>query len=67
LFPHLGYFMIGVVLGRLLYSDKKSLLPNFPKNNLIIRFLKFCGRHSIWIYLIHQPVIYLVLNLVFHE
>ncbi len=67
LFPHLGYFMIGVVLGRLLYSEKKSLLPNFPKNNFIIKFLQFCGRHSIWIYLIHQPVIYLVLNLIFHE
>lgn len=59
LFPHLGWYFMGVFLGRLLYKSKKTLLPNFPARNPIIRFFRFCGRHSLWIYLAHQPILYL--------
>lgn len=65
LFPNLGFFMIGVILGRLLYKEKRTLLPNFPYHSPVIRFLSFCGRHSIWIYLIHQPIVYFILQLIF--
>ena len=57
LFPNLGYFLIGAVIGRLLYRKKESLLPNINSQNPILRFLQFCGKHSLWIYLIHQPVL----------
>lgn len=65
LFPNLGFFMLGVVLGRLLYKDKKTLFPKFPKDNAVVRFLSFCGRQSIWIYLLHQPLIYFILKVYF--
>jgi len=62
-FPHLGWFMLGVVLGRTAYRSKTSLLPRAPVNAWPIRFLCFCGRQSLWIYLLHQPIVYGVLML----
>lgn len=63
LFPHLGWFLLGAGLGKLLYKEKTSLLPWRGAESLPIRFLRFCGRHSLWIYLIHQPVLYGLLQL----
>ena len=57
LFPNLGYFLIGAVIGRSLYRKKESLLPRVNANNPVLRFLQFCGKHSLWIYLLHQPVL----------
>ena len=57
LFPHLGIFLLGAVLGRTLYARKESLLPAVNPRNPIIRFLTFCGRQSLWIYLLHQPLL----------
>ncbi len=57
IFPNLGYFLIGAVIGRLLYRKKESLLPRINKQNPILRFLQFCGKHSLWIYLLHQPIL----------
>lgn len=61
LLPNLGFFLLGAVLGRKLYRKGESLLPNVRPN----RFLCFCGRHSLAIYLLHQPIlcgILLILN-----
>lgn len=57
LLPYLGYFLLGTVLGRRLYSQRCSLLPRVNTRNPIIRFLLLCGRHSLVIYLLHQPVL----------
>lgn len=57
LLPNLGFFLIGAVLGRTLYRRKVSLLPRVNPQIFPIRFLAFCGRSSLWIYLLHQPVI----------
>lgn len=57
LLPNLGFFLLGALLGRHLYPTKESLLPQINDRNPIIRFLSFCGRQSLLIYMGHQPVL----------
>ncbi len=54
---NLGFFLAGAALGRLIYPEKKTLLPQVNAQNPIVRFLTLCGRHSLWIYLLHQPIL----------
>lgn len=55
--PSFGWFLLGACLGRLLYKQKVSLLPKVNENLLPLRLLRFCGRHALLIYLLHQPII----------
>lgn len=57
LLPNLGFFLLGAVLGRTVYGKKQTLLPKVADTNPIVRTLCFCGRQSLWIYLLHQPVL----------
>lgn len=59
LVPWLGVFLIGLSLGKLLYSDMRSLLPFGMNDNLIM----LAGRHTLSTYLFHQPAIMIVLML----
>lgn len=56
LLPHFGFFLLGAFLGRTLYRKQQSLLPKVNPEILPIRFLRLCGKHSLWIYLLHQPI-----------
>jgi len=55
------------VLGKTVYRQKKTLLPKVNDRNPVFRFLQSCGKQSLWIYLLHQPVLsglcYLILLL----
>ncbi len=62
LLPFLGFFLLGAVAGGKLYAKKESLLPQTWAGHF--RFLCFCGRQSLWIYLLHQPVLMLVCMLI---
>lgn len=58
IFPNLGFYMIGVVIGRTVYKNKMSVMPNFPHDNFIIKTLSWLGRNSLFVYLGHQPIAY---------
>ena len=60
LLPHLGWFLLGSILGRRLYPRKQSRFPGTDPDKPLLRFLRFCGTHSLVIYLIHQPLIFLI-------
>ena len=57
LLPNLGFFLLGAELGRLLYREKKTRLPGVDPQWPPLRLLQAMGRHSLWIYLLHQPVL----------
>ena len=64
LFPQLGYFLIGAAIGKTAYREKKTLLPGSFQKTPIARFFCWCGRQSLFIYLLHQPIVYGLLEFV---
>jgi len=58
LFPWIGVFMVGALVGRVCYKDKKTVFPpKFKATRKITAPLEFIGRHSLVIYIVHQPVV----------
>lgn len=55
--PHLGWFCLGIVLGRVLYPAKRSLLPGPWESRLPVRFFCWCGRNSLYIFVLHLPLV----------
>ncbi|MBE0516103.1 MAG: DUF1624 domain-containing protein [Methanophagales archaeon] len=64
LLPWFGVVLIGVFFGNSLYPHyTRSFNLNDLSKFAVIRFLTFLGRHSLLIYLIHQPLLITVLYL----
>ncbi|MDP6155888.1 MAG: heparan-alpha-glucosaminide N-acetyltransferase [Candidatus Thermoplasmatota archaeon] len=63
LFPWIGIIFIGLFLGKLLYGHNKRkfrMIRNCPK---YLDPMCFLGKHSLFIYLIHQPILIIILAL----
>ena len=58
LFPWFGIILSGMFLGKILYKGGKRQF-NFPDiaNYSAIRLLSKLGKHSLLVYLLHQPII----------
>ena len=54
LLPNFGYFLLGTVVGKKAYAGRKSL---FPRETPPLGLFRWMGRHSLMIYLLHQPVL----------
>ena len=59
LIPWFGVFLYGMAFGKELYSQNRSLFKSSPR----YRMVSTAGRHTLPIYLIHQPVILLIFKL----
>ena len=53
LLPWSGFFLYGAALGQVLYKERRSRLPQ-PS---WLQPLTALGRHSLAVYLIHQPIL----------
>lgn len=60
LFPWLFVFLAGTVIGRYIAADK------FPQKfyTAKVPVLSFVGRHALIVYIVHQPVLYLITLLI---
>lgn len=57
LLPNLGFFLLGAALGRRLYREPVTRFPRVEEGNMPIRLFCAMGRHSLPIYLLHQPIL----------
>ena len=64
LFPWFGVVLIGMGIGDFLYTGgvRQFVVPRLP--DIFSRPFAFLGRHSLLIYLVHQPIIILLLGMV---
>lgn len=65
LLPWFGVFLYGTALGRILYPGRKSLFPKAEAvwRSTAVRAVSWLGRHTLWVYLIHQPLLILLISL----
>ena len=53
LFPYITFFFMGAIFARFIYKDKKSLFKRYEWE----RWICFTGRNTIWVYLLHEPIL----------
>ena len=64
LIPWVGVFFLGVLIGRHVYKKKETLFPDAPEAVLkVSKPFEWIGRHSLLVYILHQPVMLGILYL----
>ena len=61
LLPWLSVFSMGCIMSTRLYPDKKTLFES--RSGFNKSFISRLGRKSLLVYIVHQPIIYLILGL----
>ena len=51
--------MLGIVVGRTIYKEKKSIF----KKEINIQPLSFFGKNALWLYFVHQIVLFIILSI----
>ncbi|ALM74937.1 conserved membrane hypothetical protein [Thermococcus barophilus] len=65
IFPWLGVYLFGMAMGSLLYPEgMRRFNLDFPRI-LPVRFVCWAGRHTLKIYIVHQPVLVGLLLLIY--
>lgn len=64
LLPWSGIYLLGTLIGRGLYADRRSRLNAGPGAVKALSPFLFMGRHALVVYLLHQPLVYGVLSLI---
>lgn len=64
LIPWLGFVLIGIALGNWIYPKGEGFIQRKPISPE--RKLAFIGKYSLWIYMLHQPIILSVMWLFLH-
>ncbi len=64
LFPWFGVVLLGIFWAQFFYKGNKRLFVfNFKNNNFLSKQTSYIGRKSLIIYLLHQPVLFLLFYL----
>ncbi len=54
LFPRFSIYVLGIIVGRLLYKEKQSIIPwNIPRGVVC-----FFGKNTLWLYFAHQVLLF---------
>lgn len=66
--PWLGYILVGIFGGGILYSKGNSrfMFRKFSRNPFV-KGVSFLGRCSLWIYIVHQPLLLVIIDLIFFK
>ncbi|MEJ2361740.1 MAG: heparan-alpha-glucosaminide N-acetyltransferase [Gammaproteobacteria bacterium] len=59
IFPWFGVVLLGIFLARWAYTEQRiRLFSQWHSRLTVFRVLRFAGRHSLIIYMVHQPVFF---------
>jgi len=64
LIPWFGVVLIGMFIGRTLFSGNTPAWLSWQASNPVTKILAFGGRHSLHIYILHQPIFIALIALV---